>query len=141
MAERIKVPGNHQFGRGWMLGKFAGQDAFSDGCALFVGKPPRGRTCKLEAAVLDGMLIRAVLKKMKPTEVVKKEKHGGFAVVILKGGTAIQQKYYDFLLKRFPKAKLYLGKKIGDKEGRYVFGVDGSELVALITPICLGIEL
>ena len=136
--KRLTSPGEHRFGVGWMLGNLDGQIAFCDGCAAFVGKPPKGKTCNLKNGMLAGALRKARLKKLIPTEFLREESNGGYDLVILKGNVAIQKEYYDFLLKRFPKAGLYLGKKTPDRESRYVLGLDQKKIVSLICPIRVG---
>ena len=132
---RMRSPGDHRFGNGWILGKFQGRDSFNDGCAIFVGKPPKGDTCKIENESITAVLKKSLLKRLIPTRVVRTKDYMRTPVILLKGRVAIQKKYHDFLLKRFPDAKLYLGKKTEDGENRYVFGKDGSGIVALIMPI------
>lgn len=134
---RLTVPGDHRFGRGWMLGKLDGRDSFTDGCALFVGKPPKGETCKIKDSSISAVLRDARLKRLTPTKVHSRKNNGAYDMVILNGGVAIQEVYYNFLRERFPHSKLYLGKKTRDKSSRYVFGVDESGIVALIMPVRL----
>jgi len=132
---KLTVPGKHTRGKGWMLGKLDGRDSFNDGCAIYVGKPPRGTTCKIPNKAIAHVLKKARLKRLVPTEVTKVKGWGAIWTVFLKGHTAIDQKYHNFLIERFPDAKLYLGKKTEDGHSRYVFGKDKSGIVALIMPI------
>ena len=134
---RLTAPGDHRFGKGWILGKFEGRDSFGDGSAIFVGPPPKGDTCKIPTKSISSVVRKARLKRLIPTRALREKDYMGTPVILLKGKMAIQKKYHDFLLKRFPDAKLYLGKKTSDMETRYVFAKDQSGIVALIMPMRL----
>lgn len=129
----MTAPGTHIIGSGWILGKLHGVDAFTDGCAMFQGPPPAGESCKMKKGLMDRASRNLQLKRPLPTRILREEEQGGHRVVQLSGGVVIQKKYYDFLLKRFPRAELYCGKMVGNS--RAVFGIDRGKIVALIMPV------
>ena len=138
---KLKVPGSHKFGEGWILGKMGGLDAFSDGCVMCVGDPPPGKTCTLPPTSMDITLKNARPKRLIPAKIWRKNHSpllGVSALTIFsdKKRTAIQSMYYFFLLERYPKIKFYLGKPTADaeKDGRFVLGVDKRKVVAVVMP-------
>lgn len=135
---KLQRPGQHRYGNGWMLGTVNGREWFSDGNAMFLLQEKAPETnCQLPQGHMQSAYNQCVPKKRMPsTRVTRRIAAEGLrpALVVLRGGVAIQEQYFDYLRKHY-QCRIALGKKTSDRAYRVICGIqkDGT-VVAVIMP-------
>jgi hypothetical protein len=124
---------------GWITGTLGREAAFSDGHAMFVGKR-EGKTRPVKPlGAFNHAFRKALLKRLVPTEIERRENIAFWDIpcAVLRGGTWIQQKYYNYAM-RFKGVALFLGKAQDSsrKNDRTVICKVGKKVVGVIMPIC-----
>jgi hypothetical protein len=121
---------------GWIISKLQGKDAFSDGSAMFVGKP-KGKTRKLpKKDAFDSALKKCLAKRLDVAETNRNVIAATPlfpAFVEFRNGTRVQAKYYCHAMK-FVGVKFFFGKTY-DEENRAVICKVRDKIVGVIMPI------
>jgi hypothetical protein len=123
---------------GWYVGKLLGRDAFSDGRAMFLGKPPIGDVRMVDEKAFDYALGEVLPEKMEaePTKPVSElvQYSEDILTVLLEGGVHIPVKHFHYATKHFPVVKFYLGTG-RTQATRGVICKVGNEIVGVIMPM------
>ena len=124
---------------GWYVGTLGGREAFSDGSAMFVGKPPKGpvRILKdkqsFDYALRDALPEKMEPEETKPTEQVA-EFYSGTVAVMLKGSVYVPVVQFHYAVEHFPFVKFFLGNG-AKQQTRAVICKVGDDVVGVIMPM------
>lgn len=129
----------HRFGIGLICGTLPdGRRAYTNGHLLLVGKPPRnskqcefpkGFLCQWDVMVPSARLAPA-RKKSKKHFATKKP----YTVIVFHDGTGADEEYLNEIKRKFPRSKLFLGRK-ADETNQYLVAKQDDVIVALLAPM------
>jgi hypothetical protein len=130
---------NHRFGTGLICGTLRdGRRAYTNGHLLLVGEPRKNvKRCEFPGKLgqaLDLMVPYSLIPARK-----KSKKHFAtdkpFTVIVFHDGTGADEKYLNEIKSHFPRSRLFLGKQVPGRSGRYIIAKQDEKIVALLAPV------